>query len=227
MSDIEIIDCEEFGAIQIDMHRLINDGRLVFDSRISERGYFSVSLSRGQVTFRADRFVGLIPVTDRIAVRVRPRAQISNIVQMIIRSGVAPVAIPDFSRGYLPNFEVGKEPERIYCEPLIRGVERIHDSGLMKSYVRAVYPPAWRGRMLVSDTIKRHRARNVRYRSEFDYRTLAHNGVENIALRHSLHLVQRWLTSQGEKKYKDLALRCAALISRMTPIPDAWVDIAV
>ena len=227
MSDLEIINCEEFGAIQIDVRRLITDGRLVFDPRISERGYISVSLSRGQVTFRADRFVGLIPVTDRIAVRVRPRAQISNIVQMIIRSGVAPVAIPDFSRGYLPSFEVGSDPERIYCEPLIRGVERIYDYGLMKSYVRVTRPPAWRGRMLVSDTIKKHRARNVRYRGEFDYRTLSYDGVENRALMHCLQLVQKWLTSQSDRKHRDLTLRCASLISRMPPIPDAWLDVEI
>jgi 5-methylcytosine-specific restriction enzyme subunit McrC len=220
VSEVEIIDCEEFGALAIGVGRLMVDGEIMLDPRIVDRGYLNVSLAKGQVVFRADRYVGLIPVNDRLSIRIRPRAAIRNIAQMIVRSGIAPAAIPDFSRGYLPKFETGVDAERIYCAPLISGVERILDRGMMKSYVQVEHPPAWRGRLLVSETIKRHRARNVRYKGEFYYTTLAYGGVENIALKHSLKLLQRWLILEDDNKKAPLLARAGAALKRMMAIPD-------
>jgi G:T-mismatch repair DNA endonuclease (very short patch repair protein) len=39
---------------------------------------------------------------------------------MIVKSGIAPTAIADFSRGYMPNFETGLNAEKVYCSPLTR-----------------------------------------------------------------------------------------------------------
>jgi hypothetical protein len=221
---IEIVDCEEFGSLQIGVDRLMVDGEIALDPRIVDRGYLNVALVKGQVVFRADRYVGFIPINSRIAIRVRPRAKVANIAHMIVKSGVAPNAIPDFSRGYFPKFETGKEAEKIYYAPLIGGVERILEVGLMKSYNAIENPPVWRGRLRVSDTIKRHRARNVRYRTEFDYVTLSYGGVENIALKHTLKIVRNWL---AEKDGKNAALLRAELaLRRMSSIPDSKFDVA-
>lgn len=224
LNEVEIIDCEEFGTIQIDIDRLMVDGQVNLDARIAERGYLGISLSKGHVVFRADRYVGLIPINDHLSIRIRPRAAISNISQLIVRSGIAPVAIPDFSRGYFPKFESSLEPERFYAAPLISGVERILENGMMKSYVGVQNPPSWRGRLLVSDTIKKHRARNVRYRSEFDYKALTYAGLENAALKKALKIVHPWLISQPGNAYKNLEIRCASAIERMNCIPNAAAD---
>lgn len=222
--EVTVIDCEEFGALQIGVNRLMVDGEIVLDPRIVDRGYLNVSLAKGQVVFRADRYVGLIPVNDHLSIRIRPRALIGNVAQMIVKSGIAPVAIPEFSRGYMPKFETGTESEKIYCIPLIGGVEKILKIGMMKSYVQVENPPAWRGRFLVSDTIKRHRSRNVRYKGEFDYKTLAYGGIENVALKHSLKIVQRWLINQNDRRLTDLLVRAAAALNRMAAVPDSKAD---
>jgi hypothetical protein len=214
---IEIVECEEFGALEIGVSSLVIDGEIALDPRIIGRGYLNVSLVQGKVVFRADRYVGLIPVNGKIAIRVRPRALISNVGHMIVKSGVAPSAIPDFSRGYLPKFETGVNVEKIYFASLIGGIERILDAGMIKSYIQVENPPPWRGRLLVSDTIKRHRARNVRYQGEFDYKTLSYAGLENIALKHSLKIVRAWL---AENDRKNAAIRRADMaLSRMATIP--------
>ena len=223
MTEIAVIDCEEFGALEIGVNRLMVDGEISLDPRIAERGYLNVSLAKGQVVFRADRYVGLIPVNDRLSIRIRPRALIGNIAHMIVKSGVAPTAIPDFSRGYMPKFETGVNAEKIYYASLIGGVERILDTGMMKSYVQVEDPPAWRGRLLVSDTIKRQRARNVRYRAEFDYKTLSYGGPENVALKHSLKIVRAWL-AENDKTNAAIA-RADVALERMAAIPNCKTNV--
>jgi 5-methylcytosine-specific restriction enzyme subunit McrC len=218
VSDVTVIDCEEFGTLGIGAARLMVDGEIALDPRIVDRGYLNVSLVKGQVIFRADRYVGLIPVNAKLSIRIRPRALIANIAYMIVKSGIAPSAIPDFSRGYMPKFEAGVNAEKVYYAPLIGGVERILDTGMMKSYVQVEKPPAWRGRLLVSDTIKRHQARNIRYKGEFDYKTLSYGGVENVALKHALKIVRAWLAANDEKN--QAIARADGALERMAAIPD-------
>lgn len=215
---IEIFECKEFEEIEIGIDRLLVAGQIAIDRRIVEKGYLSFSLSKGRVVFRADRHVGLIPLNDTVAVRVRPRSEVANLAQMIVKSGQAPYAIPDFSRGYLPNFQSGQNIERIYSSPMVTSAERVVAGGLMKSYVTLADPPPWRGRLLVSDTIKRHRARNVRYKGVFEFNTLSYAGSENVAIKLGLRVVRTWLAANDKKSL--LIPRADAAIGALSGVPD-------
>jgi 5-methylcytosine-specific restriction endonuclease McrBC regulatory subunit McrC len=190
---VEVVECEEFGEIEVRISRLLANGELALDPRIQNRGYLNVSLAKGQVVFRADRHVGLIPINANLAVRVRPRASIANLSYMIARSGVAPVAIPAYSRGYLPRFETAANVERVYRQSLLLGISRVVERGLMKAYLEQDNPPKWRGRFLISETIKRHVSKGVKYKQEFSFSTLSLSSVENIALKTALDYLMAWL----------------------------------
>lgn len=196
---LDVIDVQEFGETGIRVARLIENGELTLDPRIQGKGYLNVSLARGQVVFRADRYVGLIPVSGSLAIRVRPRANISNLSYMIARSGVAPVAIPSFSRGYLPRFEGAPNVERIYRSSLLAGVQRITERGLIKAYTPLPNPPRWRGRLLASETVRRFASKGIKYRHVFDFSTLSINVVENIALKMALLQLLSWLRENDKK----------------------------
>src|SRR5215216_3872576 len=75
---------EEFGTIQIGVNHLLVDGEVKIDSRTSGRGFINIAFNKGQVVFRADRYVGLIPINENFAIHVRPRTKISNIAHMLI-----------------------------------------------------------------------------------------------------------------------------------------------
>src|SRR5688500_16350438 len=103
------------------------DGEVSLDSRVSVRGYFAASISDGRLRLRSTRFVGLIPLNANIAVRVRPRASISNLSQMIVRSGCLPSVVEGFSRGYRPKFEYSDKAIEVYHESLLSSVDRLVD----------------------------------------------------------------------------------------------------
>lgn len=196
---VEIVECEEFGEIEVRISRLLENGELALDPRIQGRGYLNVALAKGQVLFRADRHVGLIPINSHFAVRVRPRASIANLSYMIAHSGVAPVAIPAYSRGYLPRFEGAANVEQIYRRSLVAGANRIVERGLMKTYQKDENPPKWRGRLLASETVRRHVSKGIKYRKEFSFSTLSLSSIENIAMRAALLQLTRWLEAEDRK----------------------------
>ena len=196
---VEIVECEEFGEIEVRVSRLLENGELALDPRIQSRGYLNIALAKGQVVFRADRHVGLIPINSHFAVRVRPRASIANLSYMIARSGVAPFAIPAYSRGYLPRFEAADNVEKIYRRSLLLGINRVIERGLMKAYLEQENPPKWRGRLLVSQTVRRHTSKGIKYKQEFSFSTLSFSSIENIALRAALDHVTQWIEAEDRK----------------------------
>jgi 5-methylcytosine-specific restriction endonuclease McrBC regulatory subunit McrC len=123
---------------------------------------------------------------------------------MIAHSGVAPVAIPAYSRGYLPRFEGAENVEQIYRRSLLAGANRIVERGLMKTYQKQENPPKWRGRLLASETVRRHASKGIKYRKEFSFSTLSLSSIENIALRAALDQLARWLAEE-DRKSPDLA----------------------
>lgn len=196
---VEIIECEEFKELSLRLSSLMKNGELEIDERIASKGYLTATMSGGQIALRTTRFVGTIPVTPNLAIKVTPRASITNLSYMLVRSGIIPTAISGFSRGYLPRFVSATNVEKIYGRSLVDGTKLIAKRGFMKSYVKNAKAPPWRGRFMASETVKRHVSKGVRYRHEFDHSTLSPTVIENISLKEALKQVRAWHVANDKK----------------------------
>lgn len=195
----EILECKEFTALSIRLNSLMEDGELKIDERIASKGYLAASMSAGQIVFRTTRFVGTIPVTPTLSIKVTPRASIANLSYMLVRSGIIPTAITGFSRGYMPRFVAAPNVEKIYGRSLVDGIKLIAKRGFMKSYVKDPSAPLWKGRFMASETVKRHAAKGIRYKHEFDYSILLSTTIENISLKEALKQVRAWFLTNDKK----------------------------
>lgn len=195
----EVIECQEFEELSIRVSSLLKDGELQLDDRITTKGYLAASMRAGQITLRTTRFVGTIPLTPELSVRVVPRATISNLSYMLVRSGVIPSAISGFARGYMPRFVATENPERIYAMSLIEGMKLIARRGYMKEYLPPKNPSPWRGRLMASDTVRKHAAKGIRYKHEFEQNILTSSTVENIALKTALRQIVGWLEGNDRR----------------------------
>ena len=195
----EIIECREFEELSVRVSALLQDGELRLDERITTKGYLTATLRGGQITLRATRFVGTIPLTPNLAVRIVPRATIANLSYMLVRSGVIPSAISGFARGYMPRFVATDNAERIYARSLIDGVKLIARRGYMKEYLPPKNPAPWRGRLLASDTVRKHASKGIRYQHEFEQNVLTPSTVENISLKAALKQVIDWLSENDRR----------------------------
>ena len=188
----DIIECEEFQELSVGVSVLLKDGELRIDERITRSGYLTATMRGGQITLRATKYVGTIPLTRNLSVRVRPRASISNLSYMLVRSGVIPTAVSGFSRGYMPKFTGAENVEKVYGRSLVEGVRLISKRGFMKEYIQPSNPAPWRGRLLASDTVRKHAAKGIHYKHEFYHSMLSPSTIENIALKAALIQVKRW-----------------------------------
>jgi 5-methylcytosine-specific restriction enzyme subunit McrC len=214
----EVLECEEFGTIDLRIDRFLEAGELKLDDRIASKGLLNISIKEGKLVLRADRYIGLIPLNALLAIRVRPRANIANLSHYIAYSGVAPSAIIGFSKGYLPRFETNATTSRIYAASLIAGCERIAKRGLLKKYEEVSNPPPFRGRLLGSDTVRKYLAKGIRYKHAFSYSTLTEINAENVSLREALKRLLTDLSSNVATKALNHSTRTA--LAAFSAIPD-------
>lgn len=214
----EIVECDEFGELSVGVESLLNAGELRLDDRITSRGYLAASIRGGRIVLRATKFVGTIPLTPDIWVRVRPRALISSLSYMLVRSGMIPVAISGFARGYIPSFVGATNVEKVYGRALVSGVQAIAKRGIAKEYMPSPRSTLWRGRLLASDTVKKHAAKGIRYRHEFDHKTLSAATLENMALKAAIRQVRDWYRTFDKKN--PTLLDANAVLRQLMPVPD-------
>ena len=212
----EIIECEEFSEISVSVSALLENGELRLDERIASKGYLAATMKGGQIALRSTRFVGTIPLNRKISVRIKPRANIKNLSYMLVRSGVIPAAIAGFSRGYMPQFVTAENTEKIFGRSLVEGVKIIARRGFAKEYVKPLNSIPWRGRLLASDTAKRHAAKGIRYRHDFEHSTLSPSTIENISLKYSLEQVRSWYMKY--EKNNSLVRETSALLHELWPV---------
>jgi len=189
---IEIVECQEFSEISVRLSALMKNDEIQIDPRIAAKGYLSIAFKGGQVVLRTTKFVGLIPLTPEVSVRVVPRAPISNLSYILARSQKAPTAIAGFARGYTSKFVRADNVERLFGQTLADQCAALSVRGLIKRYERPEMRIPWRGRFLATETVRRHASRGIRYRHEFDQSVLTDRTVDNFALKEALGLVLNW-----------------------------------
>lgn len=188
----EPIECEEFGEVSVRLSTLMKDGELIIDERVARKGYLTTAFTGGQIILKSTKFVGTIPLTPEVSVRVRPRANINCLSYMLTRSRKAPTAIAGFARGYSAKFVRADKVEQIFSAGFVQQVAKISRRGLIKRYISPRVTVPWKGRFLAAETVRRHAAKGVRYRHEFDQTVLSPSALDNIALKEAMRIVLRW-----------------------------------
>ena len=130
--------CEEHGEVDVSIGELLTNGALDIYEEIANRGFFDINHRRGRLILRATKFVGLIPLSDRVAIHVRPKVPIANLAYMICRAGMAPDALKNVMRTYATADKNVDAPEVLYRDAFLRALGALEKQGLLKQYVREI-----------------------------------------------------------------------------------------
>ena len=186
---IQVLEREEIG---IEIASLIEGDRIAIDPRIAKKNYISIALSGGQIRMSSTRFVGLIPFNEHYSIRIIPRISLSNLTAIIIRGGTLPTVVEGYTRGYAPLFSQSDRALEICAKTLVVSARKLARVGLIKDYISVKNPPQWRGKLLISDTAKKYRAKGIKYKADFDYRTLSKDIPHNQIIKAALVKVREW-----------------------------------
>jgi 5-methylcytosine-specific restriction enzyme subunit McrC len=220
-----IYPCAEYEAVEIPIERLLGpDGRLRIYPEVTAKGFFDVDYRDGRLVLKSTRYVGLIPINDHIAIHVRPRAAIGNLMRMIERSGTQVSGLSGFIRGYQEQYGAVDDPEQVYLGAFTTALARVSEAGILKRYVTRSTDREWRGRLLLGETVGRFRSRGISQRAMFEVHDLTEDNDENRILKHTAERLLRHLVVQQTNESRNAALRLKGLLRPFAAVDSGSVN---
>ena len=187
----QVIDCREWGDLQLPIDDLQINGRLQIYDSISGSKYLRLRLSGNTIVLSATHYVGHIPLNDRLALNVLPRFGISNLTRILRIADHSPVKLEQFVRGYSATNESFPSLLADLAQSFLRAVEVVVRNGLLQEYrpvsTDTTHP---KGRIRLSATVSTHIARGNRVRAAVTSFERFPDTAENQLLKYAMWLLE-------------------------------------
>lgn len=219
--------CEEFGEVAVPLSDLLTNGELDIYPEVASRGYFDIAYRRGSLILNAKRFVGLIPISDKVAIHVHPRAPIANLMWLIWRSGAKLPRLEGVIRGYATRSGDIDTPEALYVDVFVGALEKMASGFVLKRYRRDETENEWNGRLNISRSVGRFYSRGVKHRHVFEPTELTADNLENQIIKHTAVRLLRHLGQSPTRTKNELARRLSNAIAPLRSVDDRSIYAAL
>jgi 5-methylcytosine-specific restriction enzyme subunit McrC len=210
--DVEIVPCREYGPIEVDVSKFYTEGRLALADGVLGR-YVRADFKDNRLRLSAMGVTGLIPLTDRVMIQVRPRFPLQNLTHMVTTCGYTP-AILSALREYSPSDYWADWLLDVLSDALLASIDVIRQQGLLRVYVRRHDTSAFpHGRINVTATATRIASRGVNHRADYSwFERTVDNGPNQLLKAALLRLHARYLYAPRHRGVRTRMSRIAEAI---------------
>lgn len=168
-ADHDVIVCKEYGPIKVDPDQVLgSNGRLNLASGVLNK-YVKADFVREELRLSAMGITGLIPLTDRITIQVRPRFPLQNLTHMVSVCGHTPTVLAAL-REYTANDQWNDWLLDVMADGLLAAFDTIRLNGLLRSYrYRTDVSSYPHGRIDTNVTILRYASRGINHRAQHSW----------------------------------------------------------
>lgn len=126
----------EHTEISIPIDQLLTSDGLQIFPEVVNHDIFEFKFGGQGFTFKAGRYVGLIPINSNVTIDVKPRVPLRNLERIFIKSGAEVRSISGFSKWFDPHEESSDSLLDFITDALLSSIKRIAHLGLYKEYQR-------------------------------------------------------------------------------------------
>ncbi|HEY2584595.1 MAG TPA: hypothetical protein VGI81_02375 [Tepidisphaeraceae bacterium] len=214
-----VYPCKEYEEVSLPVKNLLGtEGTLDIYPDVAGKGYFDIDYRKGELVLKARGFVGLIPISDKAAIRVEPRTPIPNLLYMIWRSGVQLSGLSKYVRGYRETPGTVADPERLYVNTFLSTMRSAGRTGLLKRYIRAETEQELRGRVLLGKTVSRFRSHGIRHKHTFEIYDHTVNNLENRILKATAQRLLQRFSGDTSKEGREISIQLRDLLRLFDPV---------
>ncbi|BCB80419.1 hypothetical protein GCM10022251_04220 [Phytohabitans flavus] len=208
-----VIDCVEYDHIDVDASLWLSEGHETqFNSEIDGRDILRANFKKGVLRLQATSYVGVIPINDRVVVRVKPRVPIANLTRMVRDTGHNVLALATLDREYSGRGTADDWAMDIYTDALLDYVDELLDAGLLRAYERREgeghFP---HGRIDVTRTMQRFAARGVPNKAAYSWFERTVDTPANRCVKAAMDVIHGHLSKTRSKPRKGDRAKLARL----------------
>lgn len=194
-----VFDAEEHEAIPVPLSLLLSGTHLDLYEEVTGKDYFKVYSRGDQLVFQAGGFVGQIAVNPRVAINIRPRADVGrNLERILLTSEHPPQALVGQQRHYgvydIPNPSLLD----LLAQALLGAMQEIAAQGLHREYHLTQKDTSFpRGRILIGETMQRQLARGMHHEVTAAWYQQTPDTATNRCMKYALwYLAHRYQTAR-------------------------------
>lgn len=222
---VVVVDCAEYDQIDIDACLWLSEGHETkFNSEIDGRDVLRANFKKGVLRLQATSYVGVIPLNDRVVVRVKPRVPIANLTRMVIETGHSMLPLSAF-RGYSGRGTADDWAMDIYADALLDYVDELLDAGMMRSYQHREgeghFP---HGRIDVTRTVQRFAARGISNKAGYSWFERTVDTPANRCVKAAMEVIRDHSSKTGSKPRKGDRARLARLAGQFHAFEEVSED---
>lgn len=222
--DLIVKECREYEYVELDPSLWLGEThQAIFNSEIDGKDVLRASFNNGRIRLQATSYVGVIPINDKVILRVKPRVPLGDLTRMVVDTGHGVMALSAL-RGYTGHGTADDWVMDRYAAALLDHVDEALDQGLLREYRR--YEDEGRfphGRLELSSTMQRFSARGVPNKAVFTWHERSIDTPANRCVKAALEIVFGHLTKprpqvrKGDRR--DLS-RLAAQLQALEEVSD-------
>lgn len=186
---IEPIPCEEYGSIRVDPSEILGpDGHLALAPGVLNK-YVRADFKNNEIHLTAKGVTGLIPLTDRLTIQVRPRFPLRNLTHMVSVCGYAPTMLPAL-REYTSTDQWADWLLDVMADSLLAAFDAITVSGLLRTYRRRIESGSYpHGRINTTASMLRYAAKGANHKAEYSWFERTIDNSPNRCLKSAIALL--------------------------------------
>lgn len=187
-----VYSAEEHGSVGVPLEDLFTDGELDLYPEVIGNNLFTIGLSKDKLVFRAGRFVGQIPVNDRVMIDVRPRVPFANLERVLRVADQELLSLAPHTRRYAEHAIGTPSLLQSLAETLVDALAVVEAEGLHRQYLRRTADTSFpRGRILMSETMRRHVARGMHHSAAVSWFEPSVDTPANRCAKHAIWYLAR------------------------------------
>jgi 5-methylcytosine-specific restriction enzyme subunit McrC len=217
-----VIPCKEYGPIDIAPEDVLGQGgRLSLLPQVLNK-YVQADFGGEGLRLSAKGVSGLIPLTDRITLQVRPRFPLRNLTHMVAACGYVPTMLPAL-RDYQLTDQWSDWLLDVMADGLLTALETVSLNGLLRTYHRRTEAGSYpHGRVNTTASMLRYASRGINHKAEFSWFERTTDNAPNRCLKSAVAFLHaRYSRSPRQKGVRQ---RIARLAESMRVLQDVKLE---
>src|SRR5579862_305108 len=195
-SKAKLYSCTERQIVPVPPSEFVGaNGKIQLLKEVLSRGYFDVDFRGGEVVLVAGKFVGLIPLNDKIVVEIVPKARLTDFARMLEIAGEDPGSLHFFERTY--DEKAGADRFfLLIVKSLVHQLRPIAQEGILKAYSRRGGVHTFKPTIQFSKTLQRVWAKGNFSHSYSDVFEFTKDTPLNRLVKYAVWFCGRYLVTQ-------------------------------
>ena len=223
---VKVVDCVEYENITLDSELWLDSAhRLVLNSEVDGRDILRANFHRGFLRLQATSYVGVIPLNERVVVRVKPRVPIANLTRMVIETGHEVLPLSAF-REYSGRGTADDWAMDLYADALLDYIDGLLDAGLLRTYERCEdeghFP---HGRSNFTRTVQRFAGRGIPNKAAFSWFERTIDTPANRCVKAAMEAIHAHLSKAKARPRKGDRAKIVRLAGQLLAFAEVGDDV--